>query len=117
MPSDSVPSTADTSVARYCTLLQVTEAIASHQDLEGLFRDLALQLPHVLNFSYIALILHDPHQNLMRVQILEAPHPRYIKAGIELPVEASIGGWVWQHQQPIVCPDVEQEKRFPGLSN
>jgi len=113
MQRDPSPATADTSVATYCALLQVTEAIASHHDLGELFHELAQGLPEVLPFSYIAMILHDPARNIMRVQILEAPDPRHIKAGLELPVDQSTGGWVWQHQQPLVCTDVMQETRFP----
>ena len=113
MQRDPSPMAADASVATYCALLQVTEAIASHHDLGDLFRELAQRLPQVLPFSYIAMILHDPERNIMRVQILEAPDPRHIKVGLELPVDQSTGGWVWQHQQPLVCPDVTQETRFP----
>jgi formate hydrogenlyase transcriptional activator len=113
MQRDTSPATADASVATYCALLQVTEAIASHHDLGDLFRALAQRLPQVLPFSYIAMILKDPDRSVMRVQILEAPRPRHIKAGLELPVDQSSGGWVWQHQQPLVCADVTKETRFP----
>jgi formate hydrogenlyase transcriptional activator len=113
MSNEPCPPIEDTSVARYCALLQVTEAIASHHDLGELFHELAQRLPQVLQFSYIALILYDSDRHIMRIQILEAPHPRQLKAGIELPVDGSNGGWVWQHQQPLVCTDVNQETRFP----
>lgn len=98
---------------QYRTLLEVSESIAAHRDLAELFHDLAQRLPRVVRFSYIALILHDPERNVMRLQILEAPSARHIKAGIEFTVEESTGGWVWQHQQPLVCANVEQETRFP----
>ena len=94
-------------------LLEVSESIAAHRDLAELFHDLAQRLPRVVRFSYIALILHDPERHVMRLQILETPHTKHIKPGIELPVDESTGGWVWQHQQPLVCANVEQETRFP----
>jgi formate hydrogenlyase transcriptional activator len=91
MRSDPSPAV-DTSVATYCALLQVTEAIASHHDLAALFHDLAQRLPQVLPFSYIAMILHDPDRNVMRVQILEAPHPQHIKAGL-VPRASNRSAW------------------------
>ena len=49
----------------------------------------------------------------MQVQILEAPNPRHIKPGIELPIDDSSGGWVWNNQKPLVCTNVEHDTRFP----
>jgi len=96
-------------------LLEVSESIASHRDLAELFHDLAQRLPRALKFSYIALILHDPEQNVMRLHILETPRPVSIAPGCEFPVEESVGGWVWRHQQPLVIENIEQETRFPKL--
>ena len=96
-------------------LLEVSESIASHRDLAELFHDLAQRLPRALEFSYIALILHDPERNVMRLHILETPRPVSIAPGCEFPVEESVGGWVWQHQQPLVIENIEQETRFPKL--
>ena len=96
-------------------LLEVSESIASHRDLAELFHDLAGRLPIVFKFSYICLILHDPERNVMRLHILEAPRPGRIAPGLELPIEDSAGGWVWQHQQPLVCTNVDHEVRFPKV--
>jgi formate hydrogenlyase transcriptional activator len=96
-------------------LLEVSESIASHRDLADLFHDLAGRLPRVFKFSYIFLILHDPERNVMRLHVLEAPRPGRIVPGFELPIEDSAGGWVWQHQQPLVCTNVDHETRFPKV--
>ena len=96
-------------------LLEVSESIASHRDLAELFHDLAGRLPRVFKFSYILVILHDPERNVMRLHILEAPRPGRIAPGVELPIEDSAGGWVWQHQQPVVCTNVDHETRFPKV--
>lgn len=96
-------------------LLEVSESIASHRDLTELFHDLAQRLPRAVKFSYIALILHDPVRNVMRLHILETPRPGRIPPGVELAVEESPGGWVWQHQQPLVCVNVDHEVRFPRV--
>jgi len=96
-------------------LLEVTESIATHRNLGELFHDLAQRLPQALQFSYIALVLHDPERNVMCLHVLEAPRPVHIPPGVELPVEESVGGWVWQHQQPLVLTNVEHETRFPKV--
>src|SRR5262245_59643098 len=88
--------------AQYRTLLDVAEAIAAHRDLQALFADLAQRLPQIVPFDFINLILHDPAQNVMRLNQLVVPEPTAIQPGLELPVDASPGGLVWSTQQSLV---------------
>src|SRR5215216_1707881 len=115
MPTDSCQDTVDQSAARYCALLQVAEAIASHRDLQQLFQQLAKRLPGVVPFDYINLVLHDPARDVMRLHLLVTPEPTTIKPGLELPIDESPGGVVWKTQEPLMVEDVPQEKRFPKL--
>ena len=96
-------------------LLEVADSIASHRDLEALFRDLAGRLPRVVPFDYINLLLHDPERDIMRLHILVAPEESTIKPGMELPVETSISGYVWKTQRPLIIEDVAADPRFPAL--
>lgn len=96
-------------------LLEVSESITAHRNLSDLFHDLAQRLPHTLQFSYIALVLHDPERHVMRLHLLEAPRRVNIAPGFELPIQDSIAGWVWQHQQPVILTDVQHETRFPKV--
>ena len=96
-------------------LLEVSESIASHRDLDELFHDLALRLPRLVPFDYINLILHDPTREVMRLHVLAAPESSTISAGLELPVDESPGGVVWKTQQPLMVEDVALESRFPKL--
>ncbi|MGH7206279.1 MAG: sigma 54-interacting transcriptional regulator [Nitrospiraceae bacterium] len=96
-------------------LLEVSESIALHRDLDKLFHDLAQRLPRIVPFDYINLILHDPTREVMRLHILAVPVPSTIKPGLELPVDESPGGLVWKTQQPLVVEDVALESRFPKL--
>jgi len=100
---------------QYRVLLEMSESIAAHHDLTELFRALAQRLPHVLTFSSMVLGLHDPSKNVMRLHVLEDPRPLPVSPGLEFPVEDVPGGWVWQHQQPLVCTNLEQETRFPKV--
>ena len=100
---------------QYRALLGVSESIAAHHDLTELFRALAQRLPQVLTFSSMVLGLHDPSKNVMHLHVLEAPRPMPLSPGLEFPVEDVPDGWVWQHQQPLVCKNLEQETRFPKV--
>ena len=96
-------------------LLEVTESIASHRDLEELFRDLAHRLPKVVPFDYINAVLHEPARDVMGLWLLVTSIPSTIIPGLEIPVDESPGGCVWKTQQPLTVNDVAQERRFPKV--
>jgi formate hydrogenlyase transcriptional activator len=96
-------------------LLQVSESIASHRNLNELFEDLAARLPPVVPFDYINLLLHDPVKDVMRLHILVAPAESTIRPGLELALDESAAGLVWRTQQPLVVEDLDTEQRFPRL--
>jgi len=97
-------------------LLEVSESIASHKDLTALFRDLAKRLPSVVQFEFIGLILHDPERNVMRAHILGTDEAENMHPSLELPMEESASGWVFKTQQPFVVPSLDEETRFPKVS-
>jgi len=110
-------SPCETLAEQYQALLEVSEAIAVHRDLPSLFHDLVQRLHHVVNFEYMRLLLHDPERDVMRLHTLEMPNQSCDVLGCqELPVAESPGGWVWQHQQPLLVSDVEKETRFPRVT-
>jgi len=110
-------SPCETLAEQYQALLEVSEAIAVHRDLPSLFHDLVERLHHVVNFEYMRLLLHDPERDVMRLHTLETPNQSCDALGCqELPVAESPGGWVWQHQQPLLVSDVEKETRFPRVT-
>jgi formate hydrogenlyase transcriptional activator len=96
-------------------LLEVTESIASHRDLNELLQDLAERLPSIVPFDYINVVLHDAERGVMRLWLLVTSIPSTISPGLELPVDESPGGLVWKTQQPITVNDVGREPRFPKL--
>ena len=114
---DTFPtSPCETLAERYQALLEVAEAIAVHRDLHELFRDLAQRLPRVVHVNFVALSLHDPVRNTMRLHTIQANVPADLVGGHEGPVEASPAGLVWQTQQPIIVPDLTEERRWPKVT-
>jgi formate hydrogenlyase transcriptional activator len=107
--------TLDSLVRLYVTLLEVSEAIASHRDLEALMHDLAPRLHGLVEFDGLALILYSAERKTACLHVLEAADTKALRPGIELPIEESPAGWVVETQQPLLVPDVEQESRFPRI--
>ena len=97
-------------------LLEVSESIASHRDLNELFRDLAQRLPRIVPFDYINLVLHDASRHVMRLHLLAVPQDTTAKPGMEFPVDESPGGLVWKTQQPLIVPDTAADHRFPAVT-
>jgi formate hydrogenlyase transcriptional activator len=97
-------------------LLEVSESIASHRDLDELFRDLAQRLPQIVPFDYINVVLHDAERNVMRLCFLVTSEPSTFSTGLEIPMDESPGGLVWRTQQPLTVNDLTHETRFPMLT-
>ena len=93
--------------------LELATAITSHHNLPDLFHDLAGRLHHLFDFRYLGVVLREGSRNVLRLHLLETSEPAWQQTPAEIPLEGSISGWVWQHQQPLVIRDLEQETRFP----
>ena len=104
---------ADEQTKKYLTLLELSKAIASHRDLSGLFHDLACRLQSLVDFSHLGMMLYDPQRNVMRFHLLETCEPTAWQTPSEVPIEGSIAGWVWKHQEAVVIHDLATDERFP----
>ena len=109
-------SPCETLEEQYRTLLEVVEAISAQRDLHKLCRDLAQRLPRVVHVNFVGLCLHDPERNVLRLHTVQANVPADIVGGHECPVEDSPGGLVWQTQQPLIVPDLAEERRWPKVT-
>ncbi len=97
----------------YRALLAVSEAIASHRDLPGLFHELAGRLHLVVRFDYLTLVLHEAATDTMRMHVLEPPEPG--EPTIVLPPEEDPAGLVWQTQKPLITSSMDELRRWPRL--
>jgi formate hydrogenlyase transcriptional activator len=100
-------------VERYRTLLEVSESITRHFDLATLLRDLANRLPRVVPVNFIGVSLHDAERNVMRLHALQANIPADLIGGHEEVIDHTPAGLVWQTQQPLLVPDLADERRWP----
>ena len=77
---------------RYRALLDVSEKIASHRDLETLFHELAQTLHPLVHFDYLNLILYDPARDRVRLHVLETSDATPVQPGLEFPADQSPAG-------------------------
>lgn len=105
----------DPNEGRYRTLLEIADVIAQHRDLTGLFQDLARRLQSVVNFDYLNYILHDPEREVMRLNIFEKTAPDRLPATVDVPVNNSYSGQVWQTQKPILLNELTAETTIESL--
>ncbi|TMQ27112.1 MAG: GAF domain-containing protein [Nitrospirae bacterium] len=116
MTAETQPTQSRELIEQYRTLIEVSKAISAHHDLHELFRDLAQRLPRVVPVNFVALSLHDPERNVMRLHTLQANVPADIVGGHEERVEEIPAGLVWQTQQPLVVPNLAEERRWPMVT-
>ena len=95
-------------------LFEVSEAIASHRDLTELFRDLARRLPTIVPFEVIALFLHDPDKNVMRLHMIGTADADRIPPGTELELHESYSGEVFRTQRPVIVRNRDEATRYAG---
>src|SRR5664280_3277946 len=96
----------------YKVLFDLSQSIAGHSDLETLCNSLAGSLRRVVSFDFLALVLHDPVHDQLRLHAVSANRP-YKDKEIVLPADGEhFGAWVWREQKPLVLSPLEQEARW-----
>jgi formate hydrogenlyase transcriptional activator len=99
---------------QYQALLEVAQSVASHRDLNALFRDLVERLPRVVSFDSLWLVLHDPARNRMRLHVLEGP-ARVAEENawpLERPMDESPSALVFSTQEPLVVVNLAEDPRY-----
>jgi formate hydrogenlyase transcriptional activator len=104
-------------ILQYQALLDVLETVVTHHDLQSLFRELSKKLQRVIHFDLISVVLHDQETGMMRILLGKTSIPLMTSVPEYMTVEDAPGGWVWQHQEPLMLDDIENETRFPETVN
>ena len=99
---------------RYRTLLEINNAIISNLTQGALFHAVAEALRRVVPFDRIAIFIHDPRENVLRLSLLESSLPvgQYV-VGLAWAPGESHAGWAFAHQQTLLRRDLETERQFP----
>src|SRR5213594_2873771 len=94
---------------------QETSTLALDQGLPRLPYELAVRLPVQPDIQALCVWLYEPVRQAIRLHVLMADLPARVRTGMDFPVEDSIAGWVWRHQQPLSI-NTDAETRFPKFA-
>ena len=111
MPGIPQPAAGTSAEQRYQALLEVTDAVALHDELDRLLHDLAQRLLKVVRFDSVSFVLHDPSANVMRVAHTES-FGQHLPLPETVPIEGSASGHVWHTGEPLVLDDLSQEQQL-----
>jgi formate hydrogenlyase transcriptional activator len=114
MPS-SAPIRPEATRARYETLLEVSESIASHRQLSTLFPDLSRCLKSLVSFDFISLTLIDPKEQLSRLHILQTDRVVVGTPPPPTPLDQTPTGAAIRTRQPLNIPVLTEDNRFPVI--
>jgi len=115
MPS-SAPIRPDPTHARYETLLEVAESIASHRQLSTLFADLSRCLNTLVSFDFISLTLLDSKGHFVRMHLLQTDREVVgTPPQDSIPIEDTPTGAAIKTRQPQYVCDVSTDERFPMI--
>lgn len=115
MSSAELHDKATTTSDQHAALFAVSDAIASHRDLGGLFHELGSRLRRVVSFDALSLVLHDEAKNVMRLHVLESSEKLTSPMTIVLDTAEDPAGLVWQTQQPLCTSNISDWERWPQL--
>src|SRR5579862_2756796 len=101
--------------AVYEALIRVSQAIGAHRDPEPLFRALAKELHSVIEFDSIAVVQYGDTGKALYWHLAERCRQVAEAQRSKVSEQESIIRWVYDHQQPVVVPRVEQDARFPRM--
>jgi len=109
--STSIERTAE----RYRTLLEINNAIVTNLNQEDLPGAISKALRRVITFDRAAFTLYIPERDTFRFLGIEGPIvSTHFRAGLEFRREESISAWVFDHQLPALCHELQVEQKYPN---
>ncbi len=99
---------------RYEALFRVSDCLRAHQDIEGLFRVLPLQLHPVLDFNYMSVLLTTGSADGASWFVPDEDDHSALTVARDVPIEQAHVSWAFEHQRPAIIGKLDQEVRFSG---
>ncbi|MFB3902544.1 MAG: sigma 54-interacting transcriptional regulator [Acidobacteriota bacterium] len=100
---------------RYEALFRVSQAISAHRDPRELFSALADELREVIRFEFIGVAQYEQATSRATWLLSQCDEAREDPPS-ECAPEQTLACWVYQQQRPLVIPFVEDELRFPRMT-
>ena len=110
-------ATLNTKVARTAdrlrALLEINNAIITNLTEEALLRSISEAVRPFIPFDRCAITLYKPETDTFRFLAVEgALRSDYFQAGLEVGRTETSAGWVFDHQQPLLRRNLEEEQQF-----
>jgi formate hydrogenlyase transcriptional activator len=100
---------------RYEALIRVSQAIGAHREPKDLFRAMATELHRVVQFDGIVVAQYDEASNEILWNACEVCSQQGPVSPPDIPADETITKWVYERQEPLVIPSLDQETRFPRM--
>ncbi len=95
------------------SLLQINNAIITNLTQEALLHSISEALHRVIRFDRCAITLYQPERDTFRFLAVEGELlSDYFQPGIEYQRSETSVGWVYDHQQPRVCGNLQDSSEF-----
>src|SRR5262249_5555540 len=99
---------------RWRALLEINNAIITNLTHEGLLHAVAESLCPLIAFDRVAFSLYNPKRDTFRIMSKGADSSSAIQDRSELRRGEGVSTWVFDHQQPALCRDLEKEQQYPN---
>src|ERR1700740_3268981 len=99
--------------ARYETLIRVSQAVGIHREPKKLFDVLVGELRRVVEFDGFGVSQYDESTGKIHWHVSVRSKEKDVVLPSECSQKKSMTCWVYEHQQPIIIRDVDDETRFP----
>jgi len=97
------------------TLLEINNAIITNLTQEALLHAVTESLRRVVPFDRAGFSLYVPEKETFRLLATESEFSSdYFRVGLELRQGEGISTRVFDHQQPVLCRDLEEEQQYPN---
>ena len=93
------------------SVTQAARAVVSSLHSDQILTRIMQEVTTRLDAEAAALLLLDPVQQELEFAAVAGPRSASLK-GIRLPVGQGVVGWVAEHGQPLLVPDVTRDRRF-----
>jgi formate hydrogenlyase transcriptional activator len=100
--------------ARYESLIRIAASVRAQKDPQDLFRLLIEELGQVIQFDAIAQ--YDESSNKVHWHMCSGCR-KPDSAPSEIDKEGTLASWVYQHQETVALPTLDDETRFPASTD
>ncbi|MBN1999878.1 GAF domain-containing protein, partial [candidate division KSB1 bacterium] len=94
------------------SLIQVSNIISSTFDLDELMQLVMEKAQAVMHAEASSVMLVNEERDQLECEVALGEFGDKVRRTIHLDKGQGVAGWVWEHERPIIVPDVRKDERF-----